>query len=352
MRWEEKPRFHNPEFLTEALATNGIRPALEEMQRLIPRHNLAVAVTDLRTGVDPRFPDIDAEQRRVAEIHALAAHYGEGVWRDTRRWLSEHPDEIGTDNNGELGTVPHRVIREMYGRDPNDAMERLRVFCGETMTHIATSHFTRLATRSRNEEKEGNERSREAQVFRRYIGLLNESPRHRNFFGGNPTEHILAGVRTINVVSWSLIRTLPDAFSNRFGRYPSKEEYAELLRSARGLTLYLATLEISVFAGASRVLFSTGDKMPRSVPGLVIRHGTRGDLSVDIDKSTAQTILTYVQAGLSTKDWEDKRIRTGCPAIPARGPDGQNLVVEIFDWSAGLARKFYDPSLFSGARKA
>lgn len=302
--------------ISEEILQQGIRATLDVLQKNIPRENIAAAVTGLRGHSETALSDLES-RKKIVELYAIAGHFSEHVWEKISAWHKDHPAEIGTltgpAENRVFSTIPHQVIREMFQRDPQDGFERLRTFASDTMTHLKTQYFRELFEILKKSETRESDQSFEVRALHRYVSVFKDLEGRLKQFGGNPEQHIGAGLNTAYVVSWQTIQSLPAAFEDVHKRVPTEQEYDQLLQAARNLVLYLSTLEISVFTRVLSSLYPqkqspSGVKTSPNMLGLIIKEDAQGRIAVDIHPKALKTLAANVTLQLEKKDWKEKPV--------------------------------------------
>ncbi len=315
----------------------GLRASMKALMDAIPKENIRSTVDTLATHSD----DSLTEARKLsnyAEINAMAAHFAEHIWKNATNWMKENPLTLGSGRfiNSTFVPVPYEEVERMFEKDPSRGLQYMRKLCFDTLYAQAEEFFEK--THDAPIEVNGKP-SYEARAFARYSDLLLLSGRAIENDMSTPEKHVWGGLDTATELSFTLLEAIPRTFNEKFGRMPSNDELRKLTEAGREFVLYLASLEASAFSTIQeRIIKGDAREETSRMHGLDIRE-KNGSYYLDLkpDYLTAITSAVKNELSLPTED----RSRIGCPAIAARGPEGKNLIVEMYDWIASLTWKFY-----------
>ncbi|QQG37634.1 MAG: hypothetical protein HYS26_03315 [Candidatus Kaiserbacteria bacterium] len=155
-----------------------------------------------------------------------------------------------------------------------------------------------------------------------------------------------SGIETACSVVWGTLQSIPKYFEERAHRDISPQEFEIIARNNAELVRTIAQMELSAFSHLSDQVAGERDRL-RTHEEPWLRHleivGEGDAMRLELAEDTRRWLANSVG--------KPREIRTGCPALYARGARGKNIVMEMYEWATEKIRQDYYPYLEKKARK-
>lgn len=335
----------------EAAIAQGFEATMEHLQRPISREGLAPELANIRKQGATSPENIDTEAiYRKKEANAISGYFMEPIWANTKKWMADHPGEIGTYRRSEKGrrvftAKPLAQSQQALANDPQNLLIDLYQSSLDTLKrHVA--QFVRRQTRTlkhlENSQTPHEQWSRDARTFARYVTILDRGSQTQDF-RSDPANLLRLGFMAGEAVSWGIIEGIPRLYQERFGAQIPREELERNLEKGRIMALYMASMHLDVFRVVVNEIFQfrEGKDMESTLLPLFnnnVKFDPNGRFPFEINKESLERIAQHVKALPALE-----APRTGCPAIAARDADGNNIVTDLYKSAVALADQYYFP---------
>lgn len=287
------------------------------------------------TTKDPSLSDMSLRGATSVETNAIAAHLIAGIWPKMSAWTKEHEGRIAHRADADAHTLRESPDALMHKKFLIDSKTGFRAL--HEQSQDVCEHFVRADMEARSQK---GDRAVER------LETLIEAPGYENY-RNDPAQFLLAGFVTANDTIWGLLNSIPSVYRRTYGygKKMTKEEYAELAKSAKRISLTLATTQLNVFGMIREEI--EGDSYHTFVANLQLK-GLRiieenDSMRLDFEPETLRTIA---ESALNRGVTGYRSVaRTGCPALFVNGQESANVIADYFDWCYSLAEKYYLPTL-------
>lgn len=303
---------------------------------------------------DPDTIELPEYEKVKTEAYALSAYIIEKVHDEAFKELTENPDKLvvrsiikfPVPEDGEVHVFDLRKSRE-------DASYAKKVLEWAEQAYVTA--FTDSLEAWSNRAKAGKgDAQYDHRVYSRLHDLFIETSL-TNTRKIDPYHHvesfIIRGANTVGSVSFDILRAIPFAYYNTYGKVISEDEYREVARQAEALVIQLSSLHIHSF---SRLLqfARAGKSLNKSVRlefplEFFSLEDNEGSPRLVFD----QEALTQFELYKKVRGGNDNdELRLGCPARDARtqGVSGErsvSVVSSVFRHYTHLADSIIVPHL-------
>lgn len=345
---------HLLHYCYERVCANSQNAVSEERGEPIARMLKELREQNHHIPVSPEDPDdiiIPEFEKIKTEVYALTAFVIERIHADAERSIRE----------GTMAIIPVRRFPLNEFTDDRVDVESMetaspRDFFSKTwgFQELYPTAFALGLTKWRNDALR-EPGSYDARVRNRFMDLLQETVMGTRARAKDdaylPEAFVMRGAETAASTSWGILRAIPVAYFNKFGRTITPEEYEVLAESSESLVVLLSSLHISSltklidFAKAgSRVHKAMGLEFPLELFSI---EEEEGKLTLVFDKSAIEAYARFRGERYSYDSSEEKRL--GCPARDARITDArgkqESIVSAIHHLHLDLARQYLLPRL-------
>lgn len=287
------------------------------------------------------------------EVYALTAYVIEQVHDDAFKTLTADPNTLKIRDaikypvpEGEVGSFNLSKAREDFVY-----AEKVLGLAEQAYVSAFVDSLQKWSDRARKGEGESQYDHR---VYGRLQDLLIETTLV-NTRKVNPLHHvesfIIRGANTVGSVSFDILRSIPFAYFNKYGKVISKDEYQSIAKQAEALVIQLSSLHIHSF---SRLMQFTraGSSLNRSV---YLEFPLEFFSLEDADGSPKlvfdQNALSQFEQYKKTRGGDDHdEVRLGCPARDARtesasGERNLSVVSSVYRFYGTIADALITPHL-------
>ncbi len=322
--------------------SQGIKPTTsgtEELRRLqkdIPRANLVPELRKLEEGKIGTKEARDQESDELKkEINGLVAFSIQEIWNGIKsedghdkypglkEWISQNPP-------GFLAVVHHQIFPATRERVLELVTKKRSA--GEVLDFLKDSTlatFVEYMKRWYSYHENDQSQTYSNKAFARYLKVIEERKRLQptaSQLEKVPTQ-IEAGILTAMDVIWGTFRSIAPLYGRQYKRFIKKQELFELAKNSLPLALKIASTELGVFIQLREFSQEEGMDALRIIE-------ENGKLKLDLTEEALSKIKIENPA---------ERLRTGCPAIVAKGSDGRSMMFEMHEWLFKIAEEFYFP---------
>lgn len=272
------------------------------------------------------------------ETAALASIFIEEAWSHVSDWVRENPAGVGKEAVGFVKPIAvEEFKRKCKDSDPRVVVALIGEYTKDVfMQGVYDWRHSREMDLKNQDSLDPKEKQKLA-AYLRYkkilsFGLSNVSNRDHDPVE-DVVEHMLGGIGTARNVVLDCLGVLENVFVSKFQRNPTKQEMERLILGAKTLVLSLAQTDVQTFGYIMDSLEYSSQRHLTSANFTIAERGH--NLSLEIKKEK----LDKMQESLARIP--NKMVRTGCPALFAKGENGRNVVSEMYDYFAKLFEEFY-----------
>jgi hypothetical protein len=302
---------------------------------------------------DPDTIELPDYERIKTEAYALTAYIIEKVHDDTFKNLALNPDELVIKRAITYPVSEQTEVNRFYlTRAREDFLyAKGALYCAEQA--YVSAFVDALQTWSKHATEGKGSALHDHKVYSRLHDVLSEAglTASRKVDLIHLVESfIIRGANTVGSVSFDVLRAIPFAYYNKYGRIISPSEYHDIARQAEALVIQLSSLHIHSFSRLMQFA-RAGETLNKSVYlefpleffSLEDKGGTPRFV---FDQDALTSFERYKAARGGNKDDE---ARLGCPARDARtgstGDKNMSVVSAVYRHYISIADSLITPHL-------
>lgn len=310
------------------------------LEKHIPKGDLNKELHKIRKGdINTENPEEAQLTAFKTEINGLTSFATEEIWNGItgingqegflgfHDWLKKYPFGVLSVQP----TIKGQEIHEFFQtKNPTEISKYLADATEDTLLVYAEKWYRFHKKRIASQTPEVLSKDISDLAFQRFEDIF---PQRGKFMPASPGyETILSlvssGMQSGMNFMWRTIVSLPRHYYEKFGKDISAAEFKSLMKSNTSLILKVASIELMVFSELVSISEKNGQLLR------VIEENGKPKLDL------TETAVKALEIADSTS-----RLRTGCPALIAKGSDGRSMLYELYGWLSKIAEEFYIPAI-------
>lgn len=294
-----------------AVLSQGTRASLEYIQSGVRSVNLRSHRVAM--DADPAKPLKDGEERADVEANAIASYLIEKMWPYVMSRSSLMQGKGG-------------AIETAFAQSEAQGFDKLDTLGVETLSRSAHIWL------------HGKSDDPKIEAAKERLAALVQKVRY-SVYGHRPEQFISAGLGTASEITCTLLGAIAPLYKLTYDGSIDKHSYREIAGSARSLVTYLSTLQVSLIVEISQILRASH---PIAKPGQFALLERNGKLVLEFSETMLDTLADAFLRKVSVgKRNGVETVRTGCPALFAKGAEKGSVITELFDWYLELVERHY-----------